>query len=291
MSLVICAPASSAIAQQFDEHGGFLSTFYITVPNLGEVIAPLYIGPLSERLGPVSVCHFFNLLFLIFTMIAGFSNGIAMIIIFRLFAGASIASICLNPAIAGDLFAVKKRGVAMSLTSMIPILGSAVGPVAGGYISQYLNRRWTFWLMAIITACVSLLMVAVLKESYVPVIQRKALNKVNPNREEISLRQKYFTGWNLATIRGLVLLAIRPFVILNSSRIALVMGLYLAILFAYVSLLAATIAMVFQDVYDFSEGHSGLIYIALSKSWSIFPIILLWRFLPPRCSRCPDRIF
>ena len=178
-------------------------------------------------------------------MIAGFSNSIAMIIIFRFFAGASIASICLNPSITDDLFAVKKRGVAMSLTSMIPILGSAVGPVAGGYISQYLNWRWTFWLMAIITAFVSLLMVAVLKESYVPVIQRKALNKANPNREEISSRQKYFTGWNLATVRGLVLLAIRPFVILNSSRIALVMGLYLAILFAYVSLLAATIATVF----------------------------------------------
>ena len=135
-------------------------------------------------------------------MIAGFSNSIAMSIIFRFFAGASIASICLNPSITGDLFAVKRRGVAMSLTSMIPILGSAVGPVAGGYISQYLNWRWTFWLMAIITACVSLLMVAVLKESYVPVIQRKALNKANPNREEISLQQKYFTGWNLATVRG-----------------------------------------------------------------------------------------
>lgn len=266
MSLVICAPASSAIARQFNNYDSFLLVFYITVPNLGEVFAPLYIGPLSERLGRVPVCHFFNLLFLIFNMITGFSNSLAMVIVFRFLTGASVASICLNPAITGDLFAAKKRGSAMSLTSMIPILGSALGPILGGYITQYLSWRWTFWLMAIVTACLSLIMAAVLKESYVPVIQRKVLQRDSSTQEEVRSPSKYFTGWNLATMKGLALLTIRPFVILSSSRIAVLMGLYLSILFGYVSLLAATTATVFQEVYGFSESHSGLIYIALSKS-------------------------
>ncbi|KAJ6184935.1 Major facilitator superfamily domain general substrate transporter [Penicillium mononematosum] len=264
MSLVICTPASSAIAQQFNNYDSFLLVFYITVPNLGEVIAPLYIGPLSERFGRVPICHFFNLLFLIFTMVTSFSNSLAMVIVFRFLTGASVASICLNPAITGDLFAVKKRGTAMSLTSMIPILGSAVGPILGGYITQYLSWRWTFWLMAIVTACLSLIMAAALKESYVPVIRRKALQKDSSNQEKVSSTLKYFTGWNWATFKGLALLTIRPFVILSSSRIAVLMGLYLSILFGYVSLLAATTATVFQEVYGFSESHSGLIYIALT---------------------------
>lgn len=51
MSLVICTPASSVIAQQFNNYDSFLSVFFITVPNLGQVIGPLYIGPLSERFG------------------------------------------------------------------------------------------------------------------------------------------------------------------------------------------------------------------------------------------------
>lgn len=266
MSLVICTPASSVIAQQFNNYDSFLLVFFITVPNLGEVVAPLYIGPLSERFGRVPICHFFNLMFLVFTMVTGFSNSLAMVIVFRCLAGASVASICLNPAITGDLFAVKKRGAAMSLTSMIPILGSAVGPIIGGYVTQYLSWRWTFWLMSIATACLSLLMVAVLKESYVPLIRRRALQKSGSCQGKVNSPSKYLIGWNLTTFKSIALLTIRPFVILSSSRIAVLMALYLSILFGYISLLVATTATVFQDVYGFSESQSGLIYIALSKS-------------------------
>ncbi|KAJ5554361.1 Major facilitator superfamily domain general substrate transporter [Penicillium frequentans] len=264
MSLVICTPASSVIAQQFNNYDSFLLVFFITVPNLGEVVAPLYIGPLSERFGRVPICHLFNHMFLVFTMVTGFSKSLAMVIVFRCLAGASVASICLNPAITGDLFAVKKRGAAMSLTSMVPILGSAVGPIIGGYVTQYLSWRWTFWLMSIATACLALLMVAVLKESYVPLIRRRALQKSGSGQGNVNSPSKYLIGWNLTTFKSIALFTIRPFVILSSSRIAVLMALYLSILFGYVSLLVATTASVFQDVYGFSESQSGLIYIALT---------------------------
>ncbi|KAL4935319.1 hypothetical protein BDV06DRAFT_217518 [Aspergillus oleicola] len=253
MSLVICYPASSAIAREFSNYDNFLSVFFITVPNIGEIIAPLYIGPLSERLGRVPVCHFFNLSFLIFTMISGFSNSFAMVIVFRFLAGASVSSICLNPAITGDLFTIEERGSAMSLTSLIPILGTAVGPI-----------RWTFWLMAIISATLAVIMAAVLKESYVPVIRRRVLGKTSSDQEAARSWQKYLQGWSMATVKALVLLAVRPFVILSQSRIAVLMGLYLALLFAYISLLAATLATVFQEAYGVSESQSGLIYIAMT---------------------------
>ncbi|GES58053.1 major facilitator superfamily domain, general substrate transporter [Aspergillus terreus] len=190
----------------------------------GKIIAPVYIGPLSERLGRVPVCHFFNPSFLIFTMIAGFSNSFAMIIVFRFLAGASVSSICQNPAITGDLSTIEERGSAMSLTCLIPILGNAVGPIVRGYITQYLNWRWTFWMMAIVSAALAVIMAAVLKESYVPVIRRKALEKMSSDQEAIRPKQKYLQGWSMATVKALALLAVRPFVILSQSRIAVLMG-------------------------------------------------------------------
>ncbi|BCS22560.1 uncharacterized protein APUU_30785S [Aspergillus puulaauensis] len=264
MSLVICSPASTAMAQEFNNYDEFLSVFFITVPNLGEIIAPLYIGPLSERLGRAPICHFFNFTFLIFTMIAGFSNSFAMVIVFRFLAGASVSSICLNPAITGDLFTIEERGSAMSLTSLIPILGTAVGPIVGGYITQYLNWRWTFWLMAIVSATLAINMAVVLKETYVPVIRRKVRCDRAAAAAAVTPRQTYFQGWGMTTVKALALLAVRPFVILSQSRIAVLMGLYLALLFAYISLLAATLATVFQEAYGFSESQSGLIYIAMT---------------------------
>ncbi|EGE05755.1 MFS multidrug transporter [Trichophyton equinum CBS 127.97] len=240
MSLVICAPATLAIAHDLNTNNNFLLVFYLTAPNLGEAIAPLYIGPLSEK------------------FVTGFSSNINMIIAFRFLAGASTSSICLNPSIIGDLYPVKNRGAAMSVMSLIPILGSAAGPIAGGYITQGLNWRWTFWLSAMMTGVLLLFSLCVMRETYLPVLRQKE------NNEKISSRSKYFKGWNWSTFKGLFLLAVRPFTILFGSSVAIIMACYLSIHYAYLSLLAATLATTFQDAYGFSESHSGLIYISLT---------------------------
>ncbi|KAH8770804.1 major facilitator superfamily domain-containing protein [Diaporthe sp. PMI_573] len=171
MSLVICAPSSTAIAHEFQSHNALLLVFYITAPNLGQIFSSLYISPLSERFGRVHVYHLFNLLFLVLTLGTGFSTSLNMLIVLMALTGATIAPICLNPAITGDLFAVKKRGSAMLAASLIPIMGSAVGPIVGGYITQYWGWRWTFWVMAILRASVQPFLAMVLRETYLPVIR------------------------------------------------------------------------------------------------------------------------
>ena len=50
------------------------------------------------------VFHLFNFLFLLFTMIVGFSNSIIIIIVFRLLSSVFITSTYLNPALTGDIF-------------------------------------------------------------------------------------------------------------------------------------------------------------------------------------------
>ncbi|EFE33956.1 uncharacterized protein ARB_07420 [Trichophyton benhamiae CBS 112371] len=256
MSLVI-------FAHDLNTNNNFLLVFYLTAPNLGEAIAPLYIGPLSEKFGRLPICHIFNTIFLIFTLVTGCSSNINMIVAFRFLAGASTSSTCLNPSIIGDLYPVKNRGAAMSVMSLIPILGSAVGPIAGGYITQGLNWRWTFWLSAMMTGILLLVSLCVMRETYLPVLRREEHN------EKISSRSKYFKGWKWSTIKGLCLLAVRPFTILFSSNVAIIMACYLSIHYAYLSLLAATLATTFQDAYGFSESHSGLIYISLSMNLTL----------------------
>jgi MFS family permease len=259
VSLVICAPASIAIADDLNEHSAFLLVFYITVDNLGEALAPLYVGPMSERLGRLPVVHLYNFLFTVFTMVSGFSNSVAQIVVFRFLAGASVASIALNSSIIGDLFAMESRGSAIAIMSLIPILGTAIGPIVGGYVTQYLNWRWTFWLTAIASGVLSLVLALVMRETYVPVIRRKS---VKTKAREPS---KYIHGWNLKTVKAVSLLVVRPFIILSGSTVAIVMALYLSVSYGYLSLVGATMATTFQQVYGFSEGSSGLIYISLSK--------------------------
>lgn len=265
MSLVICAPSSTAIAHEFQSRNSLLLVFFITAPNLGQIFSALYISPLSERFGRVPVYHLFNLLFLVLTLGTGFSTSLNMLIVLRVLTGATIAPICLNPAITGDLFAVKKRGSAMSAASLIPIMGSAVGPIIGGYITQYYGWRWTFWVMAILSASVQPFLAIVLRESYLPVIRRKALKRAGLSPGESGSRSKYLQGYTWSTLRALCLLAVRPFLILGSIRVAVIATLYLSMLYGYLGLLAANMATIFQDVYGFSESESGLIYLATSE--------------------------
>ncbi|KAK8072806.1 hypothetical protein PG996_006154 [Apiospora saccharicola] len=158
ISLVIRTPSASFIADDFNNHDRFLSVFFLAVPNLDQVVSPLYIGPLFERYGRVPVCHLFNLLFIAFTIIGGSSHNFATLIVSKFLSGFSIFSICLNTAITGDLFAKHELGTAMSLASMTPILGSAMGPILGVYVTQYLSWHWTCWLVSIGAAALTSVM-------------------------------------------------------------------------------------------------------------------------------------
>ncbi|CAJ2505646.1 Uu.00g130400.m01.CDS01 [Anthostomella pinea] len=265
LSTVICAPASIQISEEFNSHSSFLAIFYITVWNLGEAIAPLYIGPLSERIGRLPVYHFYNVLFIIFTAITGFSTSIGMIIAFRFLTGTVTTSICLNPSIVGDMFALQGRGAAMSIMSLMPLVGTAVGPIAGGYVTQRLSWRWTFWLTGILTGVVELAMLFVFRETYLPRIlrQREKKTKVRSRAVAAPATAEARVPVYLLPLAGLRFV-LQPFVILFGSRAATVVALYLSIIYSYLFLLAATLASVFQEIYLFSEAGSGLIYLGLA---------------------------
>ncbi|KAH8693353.1 major facilitator superfamily domain-containing protein [Phaeosphaeriaceae sp. PMI808] len=263
LSTVICAPASIQIMHDLHFDSNFLAVFYITAWNLGEAIAPLYVGPLSERVGRLPVYHVCNILFLVFTAITGWSRNIGMIIAFRFLTGAVTTSICLNPSIVGDMYPIQSRGAAMSIMSLMPLVGTAVGPIAGGYVTQHLSWRWTFWLTAILTAIVEAAMLIVYRETYLPCILRKRDRKraaaagvsTNAAKRNLALYQL------LLTITRFIF---RPFAVLLRSRGATVMALYLSVIYAYLFLLATTLATEFQKVYGFSETNSGLIYLGLA---------------------------
>lgn len=49
-----------------------------------------------------------------------------------------------------DLYQPSERGKAMALFGLGPLLGLVSGPVIGGFVTEYLGWRWTFWLILIL---------------------------------------------------------------------------------------------------------------------------------------------
>ena len=52
-----------------------------------------------------------------------------------------------------DLIVQERRGGAMAIWAMGPLVGPVVGPVCGGFLSQAEGWRWVFWLLAIAVSC------------------------------------------------------------------------------------------------------------------------------------------
>lgn len=106
-------------------------------------------APLSEMYGRKILYNLTNVAFAYFTALAGVASQLPVLIMLRFFQGCS-ASV---PVVIGggtivDLYPPETRGLAMSIYFFSGMLGPPLGPIAGGFISQYLSWRWIFGITA-----------------------------------------------------------------------------------------------------------------------------------------------
>ena len=142
------APGVPQLMQEFESTNSELASFVVSVFVLGFAVGPLLGAPLSEIYGRLWVFHTCNCLFFTFTVACAVSSSLDMLIVFRFLAGAS-APYTIGGGTIADLIAQEKRGFAMSLFSMGPLMGPIIGPVAGGFLAQAEGWRWVFWVIAI----------------------------------------------------------------------------------------------------------------------------------------------
>lgn len=106
-----------------------LETFVVSIFVLGFAFGPLLVAPLSEIYGRRPVYLISNLLFCIMTVACALSNSLGMLIAFRFLAGcAGSTPITLGGASIGDTFSADRRGAAMAIWGMGPLLGPIIGP-------------------------------------------------------------------------------------------------------------------------------------------------------------------
>jgi MFS family permease len=140
-------------------------------------------------------------------------------------------------------------------------MGPVVGPICGGFMSQQIGWRWIFYVLTIAGAPVTIGTFVFLRETNpVIVLERKArqIRKETGNNNLRSALQSNVTGRQL-----LILSLKRPFKLLFVSPIVLSLSALMGINYAYLYLCFTTFPIVFQEVYNFSEGISGLAYLGL----------------------------
>jgi multidrug resistance protein len=145
------APGVSQVMDEFNNHNELLESLVVSIYVLGLAFGPLVVAPASEVYGRWICYTICNILYVVFTVACAVSTDLTMLIVFRFLAGCmGSCPLAVGGGTIADLFAIDRRGAALSLYILGPVCGPAVGPVAGGFLAEAKGWRWIFWILVIV---------------------------------------------------------------------------------------------------------------------------------------------
>jgi len=143
-----------------DLHESHLYTWVISIYLLATVISTPIFGKLADLYGRKAMFTVGIIIFLIGSTMAGFSQSMQQLIIFRLIQGIGAGALTTIPfTIIGDIFPIEQRGKVQGFTGSIWGISGIIGPIVGGFIVDTISWRWIF-LMNIPFGVIAILILA-----------------------------------------------------------------------------------------------------------------------------------
>jgi hypothetical protein len=128
VSSSMVAPALPAMAKSLNITSEVEESLILSIFVLAYAVGPLFLGPLSEIYGRVIILQLANLFYLVFNLACGFATTKGQLIAFRFLAGlGGSAPLALGGGVLSDCWRAEERGKAISIYSLAPLLGPAVG--------------------------------------------------------------------------------------------------------------------------------------------------------------------
>ncbi|KAI9780537.1 MAG: hypothetical protein M1839_006655 [Geoglossum umbratile] len=282
VSSTMVAPALNAIAKEFHITNVVESQLTLSIFVLAYAVGPLFMGPMSEMYGRVPVLQFANLFYMIFNTACGASRSKGQMVAFRFLSGiGGSAPLALGGGVLSDCWPAEERGKSMSIYSLAPLLGPAIGPIAGGFITMNTTWRWVFYATSIACAVIQFVGLIYLRETYPPKILLLKAQRLRKETGNMDLRTEYEQpDKTLAkTIRTSL---VRPFKLLGTQPIIQVLAVYMAYLYGLLYLVLSTFPPLWEGTYGQSVGMGGLNYISLGLGFFLGAQI---------CAPLQDRIY
>ncbi|KAI1137564.1 MFS general substrate transporter [Hypoxylon sp. FL0543] len=231
---------------------------------IGVGLAPLLLAPLSEVYGRRPVLIIGSTIFLVWNTGGGAARTVGQMLAFRLLSGfgACVAD-ALAGGVLGDLWPAEERGRAFAIFMAAPLLGPALGPICGAFISQGIDWRWVFWIISIASAAVIVFAILFMKETYEPRLEQLRLRKmeIRPDgregSEKASDKKQTFVELMRTNLQ-------RPFRMLGTQVIVQLLATYMAILYGTMFLFLYIYPRLWTEQYHQSIGIGSLNYISFA---------------------------
>ncbi|KAI5297615.1 RING-box protein 1, partial [Ascosphaera pollenicola] len=271
VSSSLVAPAIETIAADFGVTNLVVAELMMSIFVLAYAIGPLFLGPLSELYGRVIVLQLANLWFLAFNIGCGFAQNVGQMIAFRFLAGlGGSAPLAIGGGVLSDCFKAEERGKSVAMYSLAPLLGPAIGPIAGSWVTQQTSWRWGFHAVSIADVVIQIGGLFLLRETYAPKILKWKAQRV---RKETGDNDYYTEAEKLQQDIWTMLRTsiVRPFILIATQPIVQVLALYMAYIYGLMYLMLSSFPRLWtsSEYYGMSIGIGGLNYISLGLGFFV----------------------
>ncbi|OTA99285.1 hypothetical protein M426DRAFT_68125 [Hypoxylon sp. CI-4A] len=273
----VLAPAISYINKDFHNTNPTIGPFPVSIYLLGYATGPLFLAPLSEIFGRAGVLTSSNVFFCLWHIGCALSPNLVFLIVFRFAAGVGGSGcMTLGGAIIGDIFPIEKRGMALSIWALGPLVGPTVGPLVGAFIAGSIGWRWSFWVVLIPSAIITIVLAIFLPETNHKVLMQRKAKGLSKETKRTDLRTCYDADESrqvsqLAILRTGML---RPLKMLIFAPMIFIQSLYVSFIYGSVYLMYNSIPPIFESQYGWDTGISGLVFISIGVGY----MVGLWAF-------------
>lgn len=267
LNSTFASSAPSGVIEKMEAYFGFgseVATLTVSLFVAGYTVGPLVWGPASEIWGRRPVFLIAFLCYTCFQVGCALAKNTASILVFR-FLGGLFASCPLTNAgaLLADIWDADRRGIAMSLFSLAPFAGPALGPIVGGFIgASNASWRWLFWVLTMFAGFCFILILATIPETYGPrLLQIKAQKLRKSTGEELWWAPLDRTENSFKDRARDVL--VKPFKLLIQEPILQALTVYMAFVYGCIYLLFEAFPIVFSVGHHFTAGITGLMFLGV----------------------------
>ncbi|KAI7028448.1 MFS general substrate transporter, partial [Hortaea werneckii] len=266
----LCVTCASALYtstyQQLEPEFGVsreVATVGLTTFVCGLGLGPMFLSPLSEFYGRriIYLCAFG--MYFVWLIPCAVAQNIQTMLIVRFFDGlAGSAFLSVAGGTVGDMFTKDKLSAPMVVYTASPFVGPQVGPVVGGFINQFADWRWSFWVLLIWAGVMWTLIFFFVPETYAPVLlRRKAVllrNETGDDRWQAPIERL-----QRSVAKTVLWSCIRPSQLLFFEQMCLNLCLLSAILLGIIYLFFGAFALIFENNHGFNQWQTGLTFLGI----------------------------
>ena len=260
-----------------------VATLGTSLSLLGYAIGPMLWSPMSEipRMGRNTIYIMTLAAFLLLKLPIVFANSIETVLVFRfLSAFAGSPAQATGGATISDMYIPRDRSYGLGLWELSTWIGPTLGPLIGGFAAQAKGWRWTIWELIWVNSVMLVLIFCFLPETSASNILYRRAKRLRQETGNGSIRAESELESLQLSKKGMVYKTlIRPFVLCFQEPICLLLNTYTALITGLLFTWLESLPIVFEGIYSFDLGQSGLAFLGLlGGSVAAYLIFVVWFF-------------